>query len=292
MNEFFKIKQSILEKGSIDEEDVKQLSKIIFADEGVNKEKASVLFELKDALLNKKNHPSWKTFFINSITVLLLEDKISPGAIDDDEAQWLRAKVQYDGKLDNIEKALLANLKEKSINFPAILHYKSKTILFFETILFRTRYITFLAVVGSMLASIVLFMKATYDIVMVLTRFNEIVHEESNYLLAEFVSSIDEYLFGLVLLIFSLGIYELFINKIDVVNKQKDSRPNWLKISSIDDLKSSLGKVILMILIVSFFQYSLDIHYDSIGELLSLGLGILLISASLFLTHIHIGKKE
>ncbi|MDR3365753.1 MAG: YqhA family protein [Prevotellaceae bacterium] len=106
------------------------------------------------------------------------------------------------------------------------------------------------------------------------------------------LQSVDGYLFATVLLIFSMGIYELFINKIDVVRKRKDSRPNWLVINSIDDLKSSLGKVILMILIVSFFEHSLNIKYENISDLLFLGIGILLISAALFLTHAHRKHKN
>jgi len=287
MNSLQVLKQSIVEKGIIDKESVEQLNDIIFDENGINKEKASFLFELKDTFRNKKNHASWRTFFINSITTFLLEDDISPGIIDNDEAQWLRAKIQYDGRLDNIEKAMLDNLKRKSINFPEILHFKSKESLLFEAILFRTRYITFLAVIGSLMASIVLFITATKNIVE-----NLLVKDENHHHLITFVSSIDEYLFATVLLIFGIGIYELFINKIDVVNKQKDSRPNWLKINSIDDLKSSLGKVILMILIVSFFEHSLNIHYEGISDLLLLGVGILLIAASLFLTHVHIGHKK
>ena len=88
-----------------------------------------------------------------------------------------------------------------------------------------------------------------------------------------------------MLFIFALGIYELFINKIDVVNRNKEERPNWLVVKSIDDLKTSLGKVILMILIVSFFEHSLSMKYDSILQLLYLGIGILLISTALYLTH-------
>jgi len=287
MNALQEIKQSAIEKGMIDKQSVEQLNSIIFDNEGINKEKANFLFELKDAFLEKKNHASWSTFFINSITIFLLEDDISPGAIDNDEARWLRAKIQYDGKLDNIEKDLLDNLKRKSINFPEILHFKNKESLFFEAILFRTRYITFLAVIGSLMASIVLFITATKNIIE-----NLLSRDDNHHLLITFVSSIDEYLFATVLLIFGIGIYELFINKIDIVNKQKDSRPNWLKISSIDDLKSSLGKVILMILIVSFFEHSLNINYEGINDLLFLGIGILLISASLFLTHVQIGHKK
>jgi len=111
-------------------------------------------------------------------------------------------------------------------------------------------------------------------------------------LVAQFVSSIDGYLFAMILIIFSMGIYELFINKIDPVNRKLDKRPSWLQINSIDELKTSLGKVILMILIVSFFEHSLSIKYETVIDLLFLGVGILLISAALYLTHAHSKHKH
>ncbi|MDR1395199.1 MAG: YqhA family protein, partial [Deltaproteobacteria bacterium] len=102
-----------------------------------------------------------------------------------------------------------------------------------------------------------------------------------------FVSAVDNYLFATVLLIFSMGLYELFVSKIDPASRTEESRPNWLKINSLDDLKSSLGKVILMILIVSFFEHSLSIAYTSSQDLLFLGLSILLVSGGLLLTHLQ-----
>lgn len=79
--------------------------------------------------------------------------------------------------------------------------------------------------------------------------------------------------------------YELFINKIDPVSLKDDNRPNWLKINSIDDLKNSLAKVILMILIVSFFEHSIELDYHSVSDLLYLAIGTLLLSGALYLTH-------
>ena len=293
MNTFHEIKQTLLEKGKIDEQSVEQLKGIIFDDEGINKGKANFLFDLKDTFLDRKNHPDWRPFFINSITTFLLEDEVSPGDIDNEEAQWLRAKIQYDGRLDKIEKELLDNLELKSLFFPEILHFKSKRTLFFEAILFGTRYVTFLAVIGSMLASIALFATSTIHVAKALVNtIKPYSSTDATELITKIVKSIDDYLFAIVLLIFSIGVYELFINKIDVVNKQKDSRPNWLQINSIDVLKSSLGKVILMILIVSFFEHSLDVDYKNINDLLILGVGIFLISAALFLTHLHSGKRN
>jgi uncharacterized membrane protein YqhA len=112
--------------------------------------------------------------------------------------------------------------------------------------------------------------------------------EHSNdKLIAIFVSAVDNYLFATVLLIFSMGLYELFISKIDPVSRTPDLRPNWLKVKNLDDLKSALGKVILMILIVSFFEKSLSIEYKNALDMLYLGTGILLVAGALFLTHLQ-----
>jgi uncharacterized membrane protein YqhA len=288
------LRNTILANKKIREEDVGRLYEILPTNSVISKEEANMLFDIKDKSLSWHNDLSWKQFFIDSITRFLLEDEESPGEIDDSEAQWLRAKIQYDGKLGKIDKALLANLKNRSVNFPEILHFKNKTVLFFETVLFSTRFVTFLAVAGSMIAAIILFVTSTIQVVNGLSFFMDIVKGNSTdieNLVVIFVSSVDGYLFATVLLIFSMGIYELFINKIDIVSKRKDSRPQWMVINSIDDLKSSLGKVILMILIVSFFEHSLKIQYESVSDLLFLGIGILLISAALFLTHSH-GKHR
>jgi uncharacterized membrane protein YqhA len=161
--------------------------------------------------------------------------------------------------------------------------------------LFSLRFVTFFAVLGSMFASIALFITSSMQVYegikYFIGNFSTVDSHGLEHLVALFVSSIDGYLFATVLIIFSMGIYELFINKIDPVNRKLDSRPTWLQINSIDDLKSALGKVILMILIVSFFEHSLNIHYETVSDLLFLGIGILLVSAALFLTHIH-GKHK
>jgi hypothetical protein len=77
---------------------------------------------LNDAVSGKDNHPSWETLFIEAITSFLLEDEVSPGEIDDEEAKWLLTKIQGDGQLDKTEKALLDNLKAKAKSFPEILN--------------------------------------------------------------------------------------------------------------------------------------------------------------------------
>jgi len=288
------IRKTIFADGHISKENVELLRDVIFDEEGITKEKADFLFEIKDTINKKKVTAEMEAFFIETITSFLLEDEESPGEIDEKEAKWLRAKIQCKGYVDSIDKKLMSNLRKKSINFPEMLIYKNKSVKAFETFLFSLRFVTFLAVIGSMCASIALFIRSSMQIYsglkMFVINFNSCEGNELEHLVAQFVSSIDGYLFAMILIIFSMGIYELFINKIDPVDKVLDSRPSWLQIDSIDELKSSLGKVILMILIVSFFEHSLQIHYEGIKDLLFLGFGILLISAALYLT--HVGEKH
>ncbi|MDR1562210.1 MAG: YqhA family protein [Dysgonamonadaceae bacterium] len=291
MSALQELKKTIFADGQIDESDVVKLRDTIFDEKGMDREKADFLFQLKDSISRKRMTRELETFFIEAITIFLLEDEESPGEIDEREARWLRAKIQYKGFADQTDKHLLANLRRKAINFPEMLNYKHRSVKAFEAFLFGLRFVTFFAVLGSMLASVVLFIKSSMQVVEGLKYFFEHFHSKENsgleHLVAYFVASIDGYLFATVLIIFSMGIYELFINKIDPVNKQLDSRPSWLQINSIDDLKSSLGKVILMILIVSFFEHSLEIKYSGILDMLYLSIGILLISGALFLTHVH-----
>ncbi|MDR1672544.1 MAG: TerB family tellurite resistance protein [Bacteroidales bacterium] len=124
MSTLSELKKSILADGVIDEAEVNQLREVLYADGKIDKEEAEFLFELNDAVSGKDNHPSWETLFVEAITGFLLEDEQSPGEIDEEEAQWLSAKIQGDGQLDKTEKALLDNLKAKAKKFPAILNFK------------------------------------------------------------------------------------------------------------------------------------------------------------------------
>ncbi len=114
MSKFNELKKAILADGVIDEKEVKQLRDILYADGIIDKEEAEFLFELNDAVSGKANHSSWTTLFVEAITSFLLEDEKSPGVVDDDEAKWLLDKIQGDGKIDEVEAALIKNLKAKA----------------------------------------------------------------------------------------------------------------------------------------------------------------------------------
>ncbi|NDV65000.1 TerB family tellurite resistance protein [Bacteroides sp. 224] len=115
------LKQSILEDGVIDAQEAKQLKEVLYADGVIDKEEAEFIFELNDAVSGKENDPAWEELFVSVISDFLLNDETSPGEIDEEEARWLLQKIQGDGQLDKIEKALLDNLKKKAKKYPSIL---------------------------------------------------------------------------------------------------------------------------------------------------------------------------
>ena len=163
----------------------------------------------------------------------------------------------------------------------------------FEKILWGSRYIVIAAVVASLITSVAMFYMATIDAIVMISHLGEyampsLTTEARNALrsstVTHVVEIIDGYLLATVLLIFALGLYELFISKIDVAENAKVAG-NVLVIRSLDDLKSRLAKVILMILIVKFFENAISLTYEDSLSLLFLAGGIALIGLALYLTH-------
>ena len=273
--------------GKLSDNDVECLrQKLLHDDGGITMEKGNLLFELKDTVSKKNLSARFSDLFVDAICALLLEDEDSPGEIDNKEATWVRARIQAKGYMDRYDKRLLKALRKRSINFPEILNYKSEITRRFEYTLYFTRFLTLLAVFGSLFAAIALFIKGAVIVVDGMIEFvTHITSPEYEHLLEMFVSSVDVFLFAMVLIIFGVGIYELFISKIDPVEKKADNRPTWMQVSNVDDLKASLGKVILMVLIVTFFKYSIEVEYGNVNDLLKLGVGIILIAGALFITN-------
>jgi hypothetical protein len=123
------IKDSILEDGIIDAEEVAMLDKVIYGAGGaggatVDRAEANFLFELNDAVTGKENDASWSKFFVEAIASHVLEDEESPGEIDEAEGDWLISKIEGDGEYDPTEKALLAKLKSDAKSIAGKLNFK------------------------------------------------------------------------------------------------------------------------------------------------------------------------
>jgi len=159
----------------------------------------------------------------------------------------------------------------------------------FESLLWNTRFFVLLAVIFSMLGGVALFIVASVDIWEVVSNvlFTYInhLHPEKFHeqIVGGLIGAVDLYLMAVVMFIFGFGLYELFISEIDVAKKEGASK--ILEIHSLDELKDKLGKVIVMVLIVNFFQRVLFTTYNGALDLVFFAMSILALAISLYFLH-------
>jgi len=113
------VKNAVIEDGVVDAAEVAMIRKVIFGSGGVagasvDDAEAQMIFAINDAVSGKRNDPGWKKLFVEAISKWCLEDETSPGVIDDREAEILHASVFADGQVDEVEKALIKELKAKA----------------------------------------------------------------------------------------------------------------------------------------------------------------------------------
>jgi len=164
----------------------------------------------------------------------------------------------------------------------------------FEGALWRSRFIVLLAVVASLASAVILFLWASADVARLaykaVTYVAAAPHSIEEYdafhsvVVGHVISAVDDYLLATVLLIFSLGLYELFISKIDVAEEDARHSSKILLIQTLDDLKDRLAKVVLMILIVTFFKNVIHTDFHDPLGILYLGIGILFVALALYFT--------
>jgi uncharacterized membrane protein YqhA len=168
----------------------------------------------------------------------------------------------------------------------------------FERMLWNVRLVITLPVLVSVIVAIGVLIITTIDAFVLLGNIiayvgldNAARAEVRLETISEVVGILDGFLLGAILIIFALGLYELFVNKIDAA-EGSEFAGRLLLIRNLDDLKDRLANVILVILIVKFFQQALKMHYDMPVDLLYLAIGIILIGGALFLTGRAKGGKS
>ena len=169
----------------------------------------------------------------------------------------------------------------------------NKIEVLFEAFLWRSRLVVLFAVVASLLTGFGIFYVTTVDVWYMLSHIGEYASpaltaaeraEMRSVFLTHVVEAVDGYLLATVMLIFSLGLYELFVSKIDEAEGAETSS-KVMVINSLDDLKARLIKVIFMILVVKFFEHAVRMDYADTTQLLALAGSIALIGLALFLSH-------
>ncbi len=143
----------------------------------------------------------------------------------------------------------------------------------FEGAIWNSRFVVLLAVVFGLVGAVILFVVAsmdiwhvavtTYQVILHIVSHPEHFHED---IVAGIIGAVDLYLIAVVMFIFSFGLYELFISDIDQAEGKNGSK--LLAIHSIDELKDKIAKVIVMVLVVNFFQRVLHTTFSTPLEML------------------------
>ncbi|WP_228126542.1 YqhA family protein [Candidatus Marinarcus aquaticus] len=158
---------------------------------------------------------------------------------------------------------------------------------FFETAMWQTRFLVILAVIFGLIGALILFVIGSMDIFGVAkyayVTISTGAHPENFHedIVSSIIGAVDLYLIAVVMLIFSFGIYELFISPIDH-NEKAIEDDKVLSIKSLDQLKDKIAKVIVMVLVVNFFQRVLHTQYNGALEMLYFALAVTALAVGLY----------
>ena len=158
----------------------------------------------------------------------------------------------------------------------------------FESTLWSSRFMVIMAVVFGLIGAIILFIVASVDIFTtagyVFDTYMTHAHPDHFHedVVGGIIGAVDLYLIGVVMLLFSFGLYELFISDIDVAKDPEGEDSKILAIHSLDQLKDKISKVIVMVLVVGFFQRVAHTEYTGALDMLYFALSITAVAVGLY----------
>lgn len=140
-----------------------------------------------------------------------------------------------------------------------------------KRILEKSRYVVLIAVISLLVAAIATFVWGAVQTVFLVGRF--IATPMDAALIVPIVQLMDLFLLGTVLLVFALGLYELFIEKLAL--------PEWLVIDDLKKLKGKLSDVVILILAIKFLEKLIE--SKNAQDILMMGIGVAVVIGGLVL---------
>jgi uncharacterized membrane protein YqhA len=132
-----------------------------------------------------------------------------------------------------------------------------------KTLLEQSKYLTLIAVIACLVASVAAYGVGVWRTVEVvagfLTNFRGVT-----YAIVAFIELTDIFLIATSLLIFAVALYELFIGELNL--------PDWLVVHHFTDLKDKLSGVVVLVMAVSFLKFLLD-SKNSASDIFAFGMG-------------------
>ena len=133
-----------------------------------------------------------------------------------------------------------------------------------------SRYLIVIAVIFSLLASLAAFVWGAVKTVAVIATLVASFGQDPLAAVA-FIEVMDAFLIATGLLIFALGLHELFVHDLAL--------PEWLTLHNLHDLKTRLSSVIILVMTVAFLEHLVE-WKDPQGTLF-FGIAVAVVSAAL-----------
>ena len=147
-------------------------------------------------------------------------------------------------------------------------------------ILEKSKYLALIGVLALLLATVAAFAWGTLKTV---DTISLVVSSQGRdkAITVELIEIVDSFLIATALLIFTVSLYDLFIDKLDL--------PEWMLAHNLYELKTKLSSVIVLVMAVKFLEKLLDVK--DAASLLQIGAATALMSAVL-IAFGYFGKKD
>ena len=168
-------------------------------------------------------------------------------------------------------------------NSPAVRSTTAEAV--FERFLWGSRLPMLVGVAGSVLMAVIVLWMSAVDLAVLAgdaisyTSATDRADVRAD-LISGVVKTVDNFLLAAILILVAFGLYELFVSRLDPA-RDGPSSPRILLVLSIDDLKDRIAKLVVLILVIEFFQRSLQAELDQADDLLKLAGAISLIAVAL-----------
>lgn len=144
----------------------------------------------------------------------------------------------------------------------------------------KTRYLGYIGVFALLFAALAAF---GWGVVKTINAISVIVasYGKDPYIAVLLIELVDSFLIATALYVFSVSMYELFIDKLAL--------PNWMLAHDLHELKDKLGGVIVLVMVVKFLEHLVE-WKDPNGSLL-FAISVAVVSGSLIALG-YFGRKE
>jgi uncharacterized membrane protein YqhA len=142
------------------------------------------------------------------------------------------------------------------------------------------RYMVVVAVLGLLAGALLTFGWGAYE---VFDFGRLLVNGEETKGLVAALQMIDTFLLATVILVFAVGLWELFVSDLDL--------PDWLEIHSLDDLKRKLTDVIVLVVAIKSFE-KLTAAKKPLDALIYAGAGGLIIVSLVLSSAVQLSRKK